>query len=125
MNVVEEPYPGTERVWDSVTAVRVDFRQHWNGDLVNLFTLIEPASTASETATIAADCTRQIAGWVLANRDKFGVDDRFQIVVAWPLSVRETRRQIVKIGGTYNDMDDFSSQRRPVPLRDGWSDGIL
>jgi hypothetical protein len=79
----------------------------------------------SETQAFAADCTQQIAGWVLGNREKFGPDDRFQIVVAWPLSVRKTRRQIIKTGGTYSDLEDISSQRRPVPLREGWSAGIF
>jgi hypothetical protein len=125
MNPVEDIYPGTERQWDSFTIVRANFRRHWDGDLVNLFTLIQPGRTMSETAALAADCTQRIAGWVLANRKKFGPKDRFQIVVAWPLSVRKTRRQIVKDGGTYSDMEDISSQRRSVPLREGWNAGIF
>jgi hypothetical protein len=125
MNPVEDIYPATERQWDSFTIVRADFRRHSDGDLVNLFTLIQPGRTVSETAALAADCTQQIAGWVLANREKFGPKDRFQIVVAWPLSVRKTRRQIVKAGGTYSDMEDISFQRRPVPLREGWNAGIF
>ena len=125
MNPVEDDYPGTERQWDSFTIVRADFHRHWDGDLVNLFTLVEPGRTMSETAALAVGCTQQIAGWVLANREKFGPKDRFQIVVAWPLSVRTTRRQIVKTGGTYSDMEDISSQRRTVPLREGWSAGLF
>lgn len=125
MNAVEDTYPGTERLWDSFTIVRADFRRHWNGDLVSLFTLIRPAQTVSESAALAEECTQQIARWVLANREKFGPEDRFQIVVAWPLSVRKTRRQIVTTGGAYNDIDDISSQRRPVHLREGWSTGIF
>jgi len=125
MNPVEDTYPGTELEWDSFTIIRADFRSHWNGDLVNLFTLIQPGRTISETAAQAADCTRQIAGWVLANRERFGAEDRFQIVVGWPLSVRKIRRQIVKTGGTYEDIEAISSQRRSVPLREGWITGIF
>lgn len=125
MNPVEDTYPGTEREWDSFTVMRTDFRPHWNGDAVNLFTLIQPGRTVSDTAALAEECTRKIAGWVLTKREKFGPDDRFQIIVAWPLSVRKTRRQIVKTGGTYADIEEISSKRRPIPLRDGWSTGIF
>jgi hypothetical protein len=125
MNPVEDTYPGTEREWDSVTIVRADFRRHWKGDFVNLFTLIRPGQTITDTMAFVVDCTRQIAGWVLANRERFRPEDRFQIVVAWPLSVRKIRRQIVKTGGTYGDIEEISSQRRPVSLREGWSTGIF
>jgi hypothetical protein len=125
MHPVEEPYPGTEREWDSFSIVRSDFRGPWNGDLVNLFTLVQPARTVSETAELVVQCARQIAGWVFANRERFGAHDRFQIVVGWPLSVRKTHRQIVKTGGTYEDIEGISSQRCAVPLRDGWSTGIF
>ena len=125
MDPVEDTYPGTDLYWDSFTIIRTDFHRHWNGDLVSLSTLIQPARTASETAAVAANCTQQIAGWVVTNWDKFGPEDRFQIVVGWPLSVRKIRRQIVKIDGTFKDMEDISSQRRPVLLREGWSTGIF
>ncbi len=125
MKPVEDTYPGTERQWDSFTIVRADFRRHWNGGLINLFTLVHPAQTVSETAALAEECTQQIAGWVVANREKSEPGDKFQIVVAWPLSVRKNRRQIVKTGGTYSDIEDISSKRRPVPLREGWSAGIF
>lgn len=125
MNPVEDTYPGTEREWDSFTIIRADFRPHWNGDLVSLSTLVQPRLTLSETATFATECARQIAGWVLANRQKFGPNDRFGIIVAWPLSVRTTKRRIIKIGCTYQDIDEISSHKRSIPLRDGWSTGIF
>jgi len=125
MNPVDDTYPGTELEWDSFTIIRADFRSHWNGDLVNLTTLIKPGQTISESAAQAADCTRQIAGWVLSNRERFRAEDRFQIVVGWPLSVCKIRRQIVKTGGTYEDIEAISSQQRSVPLREGWSTGIF
>lgn len=124
MKPIEDTYPGTEREWDSFTIIRADFHKHWKGDLVNLCTLIQPGRTIPETEALAADCVRQIAGWVLANREKFGPEDRFQIVVGWPLSIRRTRRQIIKTGGTYGDIEEIS-QGRSVLLRDGWSTGIF
>jgi hypothetical protein len=82
MNPVEDTYPGAEREWDSFTIVRADFRRHWNGHLVNLFAFVPSSRTMSDAAALASGCTQDIAGWVLTNRQRFGPEDRFQIVVA-------------------------------------------
>jgi len=125
MKPVEDTYPGLEREWDSVTIIRTDFRRHWNGDGVSLTSIIRPGRTAAETAELAQDCARQIANWVLSTRESFGPEDRFEIVLGWPLSVRKTRRKIVRTGGTIKDIEDISSQKRAVPLLAGWDTGIF
>jgi len=125
MNPYEDSHPGKEREWDRVTITRTNFRPHFNGDLVNLATLIHPRGTLSVTNSLVEQCTVLIAGWVLVNRDRFGPEDRFQIIVGLPRSIREVSRQIVKTGGTYHELAEILARHRPVPLNEGWHLGIF
>ncbi len=125
MNPIEDANFGAEREWDSFSIVRANFRPHWNGDLVNLTTLIHPRGTLSVTNSLVEQCTVLMAGWVLVNRDRFGPEDHFQIVVGLPRSIREVSRQIVKTGGTYQELSEILARHRPVPLNEGWHVGIF
>jgi hypothetical protein len=125
MTIFEYNYPGAELEWDRVTLVRIVLGAGTGRYGVSFCTLIRPDRTAAETSEFARDCTRQIASLVLAHPERFGTDDRFQIVLAWPSSIRETRRQIIKIGGHYRDIEEIASQQRPVRLREGWDTGIF
>ncbi len=125
MNPIEDANFGAEREWDSVTITRTNFRPHWNGDLVNLATLIHPRGTLSVTTSLVEQCTVLMAGWVLVNRDRFGPEDRFQIVVGLPRSIREVSRQIVKTGGTYQELSEILARHREIPLNKGWHVGIF
>jgi hypothetical protein len=125
MNPVESNDPRSEREWNTFTVSRTNFRPKWSGDLVNLFSLIRPKRTAAETGEFAKDCAQQMASWILAHKDQFGAEDRFQIILGWPVSVRQTGRQIIKTGGTYQELEDIASRRRPVELRLFWDKGVF
>jgi hypothetical protein len=125
MTPVETGGEAIEPAWDSFGIRRTDFRPNWNGDYVNVFSTVEPQSSEEATGTYMQDCARKLAEWVLANRDRFGVEDRFQIIVGWPTSVRETNRQAIKTGGTYDELQQIVDGQKPVELRRAWSSGVF
>ena len=125
MNAIETTGTDTELAWDSFGINRVDFRPHWDGDLVNIFASVEPLDTGSATERLMIECARSIAGWVTVHRDRFGSDDRFQIIIGWPKSVREGGRQVIKTGGTFGDLQKIADGQQPIEMRRGWSSGVF
>lgn len=97
-----------------------DFRPHWNGNLVNVFTGIIPAATRAETEGQARHCSRQMALWISKNRDEFGAEDRFQLIVFFPLSVRKYGRQIVKLTGDLAAVGKIADGTTGIELRPKW-----
>ncbi len=110
----------TEPVWDAVGIRGCDFRPHFDGDLVNVFTTIYPLFSKTETETKFKDIAFAIAEWILDNNSRFSVGDRFQIIAGWPLDVRPNGRQCVKTGGTFDDLQKLVDDRSLISIRDGW-----
>ena len=125
MKAIETTGTNTEPAWDSFGINRVDFRPHWDGDLVNIFSSVEPLDSEFATERLMVDCARSIAEWVTDHRDRFGSDDRFQIIIGWPKSVREGGRQVIKIGGTFEDLQKINAGEHPIEMRRGWSRGLF
>jgi hypothetical protein len=125
MKPVETTGTNNEPAWDSFGINRVDFRPHWNGDLVNLFSSVEPQNSESATERLMIECARSIADWVITHRDKFGTEDRFQVIVGWPKHIREAGRQTIKTGGTFEDLQKLAEDDTPIEMRRGWSNGVF
>ncbi len=125
MKPIETTGTNIEPASDSFGISRVDFRPHWNGDLVNLFSAVEPLASELATERLMRDCARSIADWVITHRDRFGREDRFQVIVGWPKNVRETSRQVIKTGGTYEDLQKIVGGDCPIEMRRGWSSGVF
>ncbi len=96
---IREPSSEEEPEWDSFGIKATDFRPHWDGHLVNVFSTITPQKDIAQTERFAVSCARQLADWVVSHRSKFAPGDRFQIIIGWPKSIRMTARQIIKAGG--------------------------
>ena len=81
-----------------------DFRPSLDGWLYNACYVVDKLPTRelqeSSTWTIAQAITQ----WLLENRSLFSEQDRFQVIVGWPESVRRSGRQIVKVGGTFKEL---------------------
>lgn len=125
MTPIETGGETIEPMWDSFGINRIDFRPHWDGDYVNVFSTVEPQNSEEDTANFMRDCARKIADWVLVNREIFGSEDRFQIIIGWPKSVRETNRQVIKTGGTYDELLRIASGQVAVEPRKSWSVGVF
>jgi hypothetical protein len=125
MTPVETDGETIELAWDNFGIRRTDFRPHWDGDYVNVFSTVEPQASEDATADYMRDCARRLAEWILMNRDNFGKEDRFQVIIGWPKSVRETGRQVIKTGGTYEELRQIASGETPVEPRRSWSVGVF
>lgn len=125
MHPVEVTGKDSEPIWDEFGIERCDFRRHWNGDLVNLFSVVGPKGSEFDTECFMKGCARSLARWIIDHRDQFGTEDRFQLVVGWPKSVREYARQTIKIGGTFEDIRRIADGVLEVPMRRGWSAGLF
>ncbi len=125
MNPIETTGTDIETEWDSFGISRCDFRPHWNGDMVNLFSVVDMRDDESTTEQFMKDCARAIASWVGDHKSHFGTEDRFQIIIGWPKSVRTTGRQTIKTGGTFDDVSFIASGHAEIEMRRGWSLGIF
>ncbi len=125
MNAIECTDGQLDPAWDSFGISRTDFRPHWDGDLVNVFTSVGPQEDEESTAELMKDCAVEMAKWVLGNRDRFGRNDKFQIIIAWPISVRESGRHTIKTGGTYEDLQMIVSGHKTIEIRPSWSGGVF
>ncbi|MDB9741241.1 hypothetical protein OAB00_00145 [Akkermansiaceae bacterium] len=114
-----------EIAWDHFGITRHDFSSHWNGDLVNLCTAIKPQSTILETEIYVIDSAKSIAEWVLNNQDLFKPQDRYQIIIEWPLSIRETSRHIIKTGGTLSQLKDLVLGNLNIKFYPSWHKEII
>ena len=117
-----EPF---EPAWDSFGIRRTDFRPNWDGDYVNVFTTVEPQESEEATAALMKNCARRLSQWILENKKRFGEADRFLVIVGWPLSVRESGRQVIRTGGTYEELKDVADGKTPLLLKRCWSSGVF
>src|SRR5689334_1291122 len=81
-----------------------DFRPHFDGWLYNVARLVSLSPNREQHAAKVWAYTREMAAWLLARRAHFQPGDRFQLVVGWPEQVRRTARQIVKLGGDFDEL---------------------
>ena len=125
MNPIETGDGPVEPEWDNFGICRTDFRPNWDGDYVNIFSTVEPQASEEFTAAFMRDCARKLAAWILANRKTFGKDDRFQVIVGWPKSVREHGRQVIKTGGTYEELEAVANGQTTIELMRSWSVGVF
>ena len=117
-----EPF---EPAWDAFGIRRTDFRPNWDGDYVNVFTSVEPQESEDATAILMEDCARRLSAWILANKKRFGDADRFLVIVGWPLSVREGGRQVIRTGGTYDELGSVADGSTRLTFRRSWSAGVF
>ncbi|MCX6857507.1 MAG: hypothetical protein NTV80_21690 [Verrucomicrobia bacterium] len=125
MNPIETTGTDIEVAWDSFGISRSDFRPEWNGDLVNLFSVVQLQKDECSTEQFMKECVREIACWVGDHREQFGAEDRFEIIIGWPKSVRMTGRQTIKTGGSYDDLIAIGSNDSEIEMRRGWSTDIF
>lgn len=121
MSPVQTTGTNIEVEWDSFGISRCDFRPQWEGDLVNLFSVVGIREDESSTERFMKHCARAIAGWVVEHKSQFGPEDRFQIIIGWPKSIRDTARQTIKTGGTYNDLVSIAFGETDIEMRPLWS----
>jgi len=115
----------TEPVWDDVGLHGCDFRPHFNGDFHNLFTTTYPLESKTETEHFFRSIAKKIAEWILGNQDRFGREDRFQIIVGWPIDVRPTGRQVIKTGGDFATIKQLLDNQDLIQVRDGWATSVF
>ncbi|QDT94829.1 hypothetical protein [Gimesia aquarii] len=115
----------TEPIWSNVGLHRCDFRPHFDGDLLNFFTTTYPLDSIKETASLFKGIALKTAKWILENRNHFSSGDCFQIIVGWPLDVRPTGRQVIKTGGTFEDIHRLVDNRDLITIRDGWDTDVF
>lgn len=125
MKLVRQESPEAELEWDRFSISASDFRPHWDGNLVNVFTTIRPKGDAAVTQEFAIQCARQLAGWILSQCTRFGAGDRFQIIIAWPKDVRPTGRQIIKTGGTFEELKGIASGATAVQMHGNWTANVF
>jgi len=125
MHPIETTDSDIEVNWDSFGISRCDFRSQWNGDLVNLFSVVDSREDESATEQFMKECARSIARWLIEHKEQFGTEDRFQIIIGWPTTVRTAGRQTIKTGGTYHDLKSLADGVAEVEMRQGWSDGVF
>jgi hypothetical protein len=121
MNAVFDP--PSEPYWPSVGIRKTDFRPHFDGDLINLYSVVSPQSALLDSEKLFLEATRAIAQWILQHKNEFGLHDRFQIILGWPSDIRHSSRQVIKTGGDYIDIRNIS-ESMTVSFRKGWSLGI-
>lgn len=123
MHVIESR--DAEPSWDGVSFYRCDFRPHFDGDLVNICTCIEPQVDLPATERLVEECASKIARWIRLNKQIFGAEDRFQIVVGWPRSICETGRQIIKDGGDWEAVKLIEDGKKKLRFLKQWWSGVL
>ena len=125
MKLIEKKSLDGEPEWDGFSINTMNFRPNWDGDLVNVLTTIRPEEDVDKTEEFTIFCAKSLAKWVIDERGRFGVCDRFQIIVGWAKDVRETGRQIVKVGGGFDELEDITSGRTNVLMRKGWDVAVF
>ena len=114
-----------EFMWPRVSLRATDFRNVFPGDLVNIATLITPEATVSETLAVLKHHTSEIAKWILSHRKRFSSGDRFQIIVGWPTSVRETDRQVLKMRGDFDAVAGIADGTTEIDPMPGWTNEVF
>lgn len=114
-----------EPKWDFFSTSGCDFRPHWDGNLINVFTTIRSLADLETTQAFAIECARQLASWVLSERHQFGVGDKFQIIIGWSKDARPSSRQILKTGGDYTQLAAIVSSNAPVNMHGDWTTSVF
>ena len=117
--------PESDPEWDTIGITSTDFRPHWEGDIVNVYSCVYPNQTKSETEQLLITRTREMAAWVLAHQGEFGLGDRFQLILGWPKSIKLTGRQIIKEQGDRKILAKIADGTSPIFLYPGWDDGVF
>ena len=125
MNPIEAAGQDIEADWDSFVISRCDFRPQWEGDLINLFTVVDLQGSEAETEAFMISCARSISQWVVEHKDQFGAEDRYQIVIGWPKTVRRTGRQTIKTGGTLKHLKSLVDGTIEIEMRRGWTYSVF
>jgi hypothetical protein len=120
----DRDFTDEEVTWDRFGITRHDFSAHWNGDLINLFTVILPNNNVSETEDLVHQAARSIASWIIDNQSLFKPADRYQIIIGWPLSIRQTSRHITKTGGTLSELHDIIAGKVELKFYPSWHKDI-
>lgn len=97
----------------------------WIGDLINVFSTIRPLENLENTHSHAIQCARRLAAWVLDHRGRFGPNDRFQIIIGWHKSVAPFGRQLIKVGGTYCELEQLSDGSTSIHIMGDWSASVF
>ena len=97
----------------------------WNGDLINVFSTIRPLENLEDTRSHAIQYARRLAAWVLEHHEEFGPNDRFQIIIGWHKSVAPSGRQLIKVGGTYCELEQLSHGRTSIQIMGDWSASVF
>jgi len=114
-----------ELMWPEVSLGAMDFRNTFPGDLVNVSSMVNPEPTLTATMAMLEQRTRMIAKWVISHRRQFGPGDRFQIILGWSKSVRDTSRQIIKIGGGFDAVEAIANGTTEITPMTGWSKNVF
>ncbi|BDS05381.1 hypothetical protein NT6N_04210 [Oceaniferula spumae] len=129
MNAIERTsdidIPDEEITWEGFGIHRTSFRPQWDGDLVNLFTVIHPQESEATTESFVKSCITDLAQWIIQNQNRFSAEDRYQIIVGWPTTIRETGRHIAKAGGTLSELSELVSGEIEPRFLPSWSGGIF
>jgi hypothetical protein len=102
-----------------------DFRPHFEGDLVNLFSCIYPGETYLATTSIMLGRIIEMAEWVLDHRSEYASGDQFQLILGWHESVRDAGRQIVKLRANLSSFPGIVDGSEEVFPRFGWAEGLF
>ena len=114
-----------EPAWDHFGIKRTDFRPQFDGDYVNVFSTVEPQLSKEATESYILDCAKMLVEWILLNRDRFGKEDRFLVIIGWSKSIRETNRHIIKTGGTYKELQQVLDGKITIVFRRQWSNLVF
>jgi|688.fasta_scaffold1797222_2 hypothetical protein len=123
MKVIKNPK--SDPLWDEVGRVDHDFTTHWGGLYIHYYTAIDPKDSEKSTIELVEKCCKEIAIYIQDNKVFFSKEDRFQIVIGWPTSIRTSCRQIVKTGGTWEDIDKLVTAKLPIKFYPGWSNNLF
>jgi hypothetical protein len=114
-----------ELMWPEVSLRATDFRNTFPGDLVNVASVVTPEANADATLAMLEQRTRKIAKWIISHRRQFSAGDRFQIILGWPKSVRETGRQVIKMGGEFDAVGAIADGTANIVPMPGWSNTVF
>ena len=114
-----------ELMWPEVSLRATDFRNTFPGGLVNVASIVKPEATLETTLTMLEQHTRKIAKWIMSHRRQFSPGDRFQIILGWPKSVRETGRQVIKMGGEFDAVAAIADGTAEIVTMPGWSNHVF
>lgn len=123
MNVVENT--DQDQIWDSVGINKIDFRPHFDGYLYNLHSTLRPYSDETLTEKMFIEKTHEVIKWVLNSKGKFNEGDKFQIILGWPKEIRSSARQVIRVGGSIDDLLQIQNGNTIIKPTKNWSLGIF